>query len=49
MVTYIIEIDATIRGIEREVYREFKAKAVRKGLNVVEAVAEALQLWIQKQ
>lgn len=39
----------TIRGVGKETYQDFKAEAVRRGLSMGEAIAEALQLWVRKQ
>ena len=41
--------NVTIRGIRKEIYNELKAEAVRRGLNIGEAVSEALQLWIERR
>ncbi|MFQ6086040.1 MAG: hypothetical protein ACE5OY_07240 [Candidatus Bathyarchaeia archaeon] len=43
------KINVTIRGVGKETYQDFKAEAVRRGLSMGEAIAEALQLWVRKQ
>ena len=39
--------DVTIKSFDEMLYRRFKAEAIRQGKTVKEAVAEAMQLWIQ--
>ena len=41
--------DIFIRGIEEEVFLEFKAEAVRRKIKLGEALTEAMKLWLQKQ
>jgi len=40
----------TIRDFEnKELWREFKAFAVKRGLKIAKALEEALKLWIEEQ
>ena len=36
------------RNIDEELYKQFKAEAVRRGLKVSGALEEAMILWLQK-
>lgn len=36
------------RNINEELYKQFKAEAIRRGLKVSEALEEAMRLWLQK-
>lgn len=38
----------TIRGIDDETFREFKAKAQKEGKNIGEAVTEAMSQWLDE-
>jgi len=49
MVTCVTKMNVTIRGIRKEICNELKAEAVRRGLNIGEAVSEALQLWVERK
>ena len=40
----------TIRDFEnKDLWREFKAYAVKRGLKIAQALEEALKLWIEEQ
>ena len=39
-----------VKGFENEdLWREFKAYAVKRGLKIAQALEEALKLWIEEQ
>ncbi|MHA1838355.1 MAG: hypothetical protein ACTSYO_00120 [Candidatus Ranarchaeia archaeon] len=38
--------DVTIKSFDDMLYRRFKAEAIRRGLTVKDAIAEAMHLWI---
>jgi len=38
--------DVTIKSFDVMLYRRFKAEAIRRGLTVKDAIAEAMHLWI---
>ncbi len=38
----------TIRGIDDEIYRKFKALAALRGISIREALEEAMLLWIRQ-
>jgi hypothetical protein len=40
------ELGVTIKELDEDVFRNFKAEAVRHGLKIGEATAEAFRLWI---
>jgi hypothetical protein len=39
-------MSVTIKGLDRNVFRNFKAEAVRHGLKLSEAASEAFSLWV---
>jgi len=39
----------SIKGIEKDVFREFKAESVREGLNVGKAMTLAMKLWLESK
>ncbi|NOZ58517.1 MAG: hypothetical protein GXO66_02920 [Euryarchaeota archaeon] len=39
----------TFRGIDEEVFRKFKAEAVRQGVSLGRALTGAMKLWLDKQ
>ena len=39
----------SVRGVNVQVFREFKAEAVRDGLSVGEAVTHALRQWLESR
>jgi hypothetical protein len=41
-------IQVTIKGVNDEVFREFKAESVREGLNVGSALTLAMKIWLDK-
>ena len=42
-------ISTTIRDIDEELYRKFRATCVEKNIKTGEAITEAIQLWLDKQ
>jgi len=40
-------VDVIIRGVDEDLYREFKAEASRRGMKLREALSEAMRLWIR--
>jgi len=42
-------ISTTIRDIDEDLYRKFRATCVEKNIKTGEAVTEAIQLWLEKQ
>lgn len=38
----------SIRGIDDEIFREFKAKAQKNGRNIGEAMTEAMTQWLNE-
>ncbi len=38
----------TFRGIDEEVFRKFKAEAVRQGISLGKALTGAMKLWLDK-
>jgi plasmid stability protein len=41
-------MDMTIRNLDEQVYREFRARAVRQGRNVGELLNEAMQTYLAR-
>ena len=39
----------SIKNIEEQVFREFKAESVREGLKVGKALTLAMQLWLENR
>lgn len=42
-----MEQDITVKRFDPILYRRFKAQAIQRGLTVRQAIAEAMQLWIE--
>ena len=42
-----MEQDITVKRFDPVLYRRFKAQAIQRGLTVRQAIAEAMQLWIE--
>ena len=42
-------MQVSIKNVEDEVFREFKAESVREGLNVGKALTLAMKLWLEKK
>lgn len=42
-------ISTTIRDINEELYRKFRAACVEKNINTGEAITEAIRLWLEKE
>ena len=47
MVTLVICMNITIRELDGEVYREFRAEALKLGLKVGDAMTQALDYWLK--
>jgi len=45
----VIKLNITIKGVEEEVYRNFKAESVRRGFKLGEASTEAFKDWVASQ
>ena len=41
-------MQVSIKNVEPEVFREFKAESVREGLNIGKALSLAMKIWIEK-
>ncbi len=41
-------MDVSVRGVQEQVFKEFRAKAVARGLNTGDAMNEAMQEWAEK-
>ncbi|MHA1383084.1 MAG: hypothetical protein ACTSR3_04900 [Candidatus Helarchaeota archaeon] len=41
-------MNITIKGVKENLYRLFKAEAVKKGKSLKEAINEALEIWINQ-
>jgi plasmid stability protein len=41
-------MDTTIRNLDEQIYREFRARAVRQGRNVGELLNEAMQTYLTR-
>jgi hypothetical protein len=42
-------ISTTIRDIDEDLYRKFRAACVEKNIKTGEAVTEAIKIWLEKQ
>ncbi|MBS7635655.1 hypothetical protein KEJ34_09320 [Candidatus Bathyarchaeota archaeon] len=42
-------VNITIRGLNEEVFRRFKAKAVEEGMKLGEAFTQAMEMWIRQR
>jgi len=42
------KMQLSIRDVDRKVFKEFKAEAVREGLKVGRAITLAMQTWVNK-
>ena len=42
-------MQVSIKNVEDEIFREFKAESVREGLNVGKALTLAMKLWLEKK
>jgi len=42
----VIKLNITIKGVEEEVYKHFKAESIRRGFKLGEATTEALRDWV---
>jgi hypothetical protein len=42
-------ISTTIRDIDENLYRKFRAACVEKNIKTGEAIAEAMRLWLEKE
>jgi hypothetical protein len=42
-------ISTTIRDINEDLYRKFRAACVEKNIKTGEAITEAIQLWLENQ
>ncbi|GEM_PF-2322212 len=40
-------MDVSVRGVQEQVFKEFRAKAVARGLNTGDAMNEALRVWVE--
>ena len=45
----MLNLNITIKGVEEEAFRNFKAESVRKGLKLGEATTEAFKDWVASQ
>ena len=39
----------SVRGVDEEIFREFKAVSVRKGLNLGKAISLAMKKWLEEE
>jgi hypothetical protein len=39
----------SVKNVEEEVFREFKAQSVREGMKVGDSLSLAMKLWIQRK
>jgi len=46
--TMLIRMNITVRDLSEDVFRKFKGKAAERGMKMGTAVAEAMQLFIEK-
>lgn len=42
-------MNVTVRGIDEELFRKFKAKAVKEGKKLGDALNEALLIWLMEK
>jgi len=42
-------MNVTVRGIDEELFRKFKAKAVKEGEKLGDALNEALLIWLREK
>ena len=45
----MFDMSKSIRGIDEEVFREFKAEAQRREKNLGDAVTEAMSNWLDRE
>lgn len=38
----------SVKNVEDDVFREFKAESVREGLNIGKSISLAMKLWLQQ-
>ena len=41
-------MNVTIRGLDKTVFKQFKAKAVEEGMELGEALTQAMRIWINR-
>lgn len=41
-------LNVTVRNLDEDVFRRFKAKAVEKGLKLGEALTQAMEAWVKQ-
>ena len=39
----------SIRNVNKKIFKEFKAQAIKEGMNVGEALNIALEMWLEKE
>jgi hypothetical protein len=42
-------LNVTVRGVDAEVFRRFKAKAAEEGMNLGEALTQAMEIWVKQR
>ena len=42
-------MNITVRGVDEEVFRRFKARAVEEGMRLGEALTQAMEMWLQQR
>ena len=41
--------DISIRGVNEDIFKEFKAKVVKKGMTIGQAVSMAMEEWVEEE
>ncbi|MEM2902241.1 MAG: hypothetical protein QXO32_05870 [Candidatus Bathyarchaeia archaeon] len=41
-------LNVTVRNLDEDIFRRFKAKAVEKGLKLGEALTQAMEAWVKQ-
>ncbi len=44
-----MRMQISVRGVDEEIFREFKAVSVRKGLNLGKAISLAMKKWLEEE
>jgi len=42
-------LNVTVRGVDAEVFRRFKAKAAEEGVKLGEALTQAMEIWVKQR
>ncbi|NVM30232.1 MAG: hypothetical protein HWN65_15415 [Candidatus Helarchaeota archaeon] len=42
-------MNVTIKGVKENLYRIFKAEAIKKGITLREAINEAMEKWVKEE